>query len=81
MNPKDNHVAALKSPSESFDSFEPQCITTRTKRLIFHTFLGHFVRVLTHYDSNESNDSPGFFCVPFLDLTFEKKIASPCACC
>ena len=26
-------------------------------------FLSHFVRVLTHYGSNESNDSFGFFCV------------------
>ena len=56
-------VCALKTTSESFDSFEPKCVTTRTKRLIFHTFLSHFVRVLTRYGSNESNDSLGFLCV------------------
>ena len=38
-----------------------------TKRLIFHTLLSHFVRVLTHYGSNESNDSLGFFCEHLLD--------------
>ena len=58
----------LKTLSESFDSFEPKCVTTQTKRLIFQTFLSHFVRVLTHYGSNESNDSPGFFCVPSVVL-------------
>ena len=55
-----NH--SLKTPSESFDSFEPHCVTTRTKRLIFHTFFSHFVRVLTHYMYG-SNDSLEFFCV------------------
>ena len=33
------------------------------KKTHFHTFLSHFVRVLTHYGSNESNDSLRFFCV------------------
>ena len=33
------------------------------KKTHFYIFLSHFVRVLTHYGSNESNDSFGFFCV------------------
>ena len=33
------------------------------KDSFFYIFLSHFVRVLTHYGSNESNDSFGFFCV------------------
>ena len=51
-----------KNPNESFDSFESKWVTTRTKGLIFYIFLSHFVRVLTHYGSNESSDSFGFFC-------------------
>ena len=37
------------------------------KKIIFHTFLSHFVRVLTHYGSNESNDLLGLFCEHLLD--------------
>ena len=33
------------------------------KKTHFYMFLSHFVRVLTHYGSNESNDSFGFFCM------------------
>ena len=72
------HTRSLKTPSESFDSFEPKCVTTRTKRLIFHTFLSHFVRVLTHYGSNESNDSLRFFC-ELNDLHDSKIIKRPCS--
>ena len=34
------------------------------KKTHFYIFFSHFVRVLTHYGSNESNDSFGFFCEP-----------------
>ena len=46
------------------------------KKIHFHTFLSHFVRVLTHYGSNESNDSLGFFC-SFLCMKEKKTMVTP----
>ena len=50
-----------KNPSESFDSFEPQWVSTRTKWLKNVWKMCLFVCVVTHYGSNESNDSLGVF--------------------
>ena len=37
------------------------------KKTHFLHFLSHFVRVVTHYGSDESNDSFGFFCAVHQD--------------
>ena len=54
-------------PSESFDSFEPYCVRTRTKWLKMCENESFF-RVLTHFGSNESNDSLGVFYVCIQNL-------------
>ena len=43
-------------------SNDPQA-KKKKKRLLYHSYLSHFVHVLIHYGSNESNDSLGVFCV------------------
>ena len=61
---------SLKTPSESFDSFEPKCVTTRTKRLIFT----HFWVILSVYWPTMAQMSQmihsGFLCTNFqLDMS------------